>query len=218
MTQAEKFQFQTEFDSVEPGRAPRRVKPRSYSAAELAEARDAALAEGREQGLAEAAAGTATAVAQCLQSLTQQFAELAEGQRAAAKEARGAAARLAWTAASTLARSLMTRHPLSEIEGLIGDCLAELGDEPAVVVRAAEPVVEALSHEIDRVVQQAGFGGKLILLPDDTVGAHDCRVEWADGGVELKPDEVARRVAQAVERYLASPTATAETIPAQGTE
>ncbi len=71
------------------------------------------------------------------------------------------------------------------------------------MIRAAEPVVQQLDAKIDQLVAQSGFGGKVALVPDETMALTDCRINWADGSAERRQTALEQEVDQAVERYLA---------------
>ncbi len=96
----------------------------------------------------------------------------------------------------------MAREPLREIEALVLRCMDDMRDEPRLVVRVAEGVAKLLDERIDSLVAQSGFGGKVMLVPDDTLPATDCRVDWADGSAERNQAALEREVDQAVQRYI----------------
>ena len=79
----------------------------------------------------------------------------------------------------------------------------DMRDEPRLVVRAAESVVQLLDQRVDQLVAQSGFGGKMVLVPDDTMAPTDCRIDWADGSAERNQAALEQEVDQAVERYVA---------------
>ena len=108
-------------------------------------------------------------------------------------EARGAQLRL----------PVLDNPPRVAIEALVLRCMDDMRDEPRLVVRAAEPVIQLLDQRIDQLMAQSGFGGKLVLVPDETMALTDCRIDWADGSAERKQAVLEQDVDQAVERYVA---------------
>ena len=44
----------------------------------------------------------------------------------------------------------------------------------------------------------------MILLPDDTKTNSDCRIEWADGGVERDVEDTQKKVDDIVDRFIRS--------------
>ena len=59
-----------------------------------------------------------------------------------------------------------------------------------------------LDERVDALTAQSGFGGKLLLVPDDSLAVTDCRVDWAEGSAERNQESLAREVDQAVQRYI----------------
>ena len=76
------------------------------------------------------------------------------------------------------------RNGLSEIEGLLTETIREMAREPRLVVRVAEAQFDAIDERVQAIATQLAYAGKMIVLADATVAAGDCRIEWADGGVE----------------------------------
>ena len=118
---------------------------------------------------------------------------------AASKEA----VELAAAIARKLAGRLIARQPQDQTEALVLRCMDDMRDEPRLVVRAAESVVQLLDQRVDQLVAQSGFGGKVVLVPDDTMAPTDCRIDWADGSAERNQAALEQEVDQAVERYIA---------------
>jgi flagellar assembly protein FliH len=75
-------------------------------------------------------------------------------------------------------------------------------------VRVAEELVEPAGARLKALADERGFTGRLVLLPAPELAPDDARIEWADGGVERNRSEIERRIAEAVERYLARGPAT----------
>jgi flagellar assembly protein FliH len=123
-------------------------------------------------------------------------------QAKAIEEMRRQSVELAHAVAMKLAPALMRRHPLEEIEALVLQCLAELRDEPRIVVRASDSAVAAMKSRIADIAASSAFEGQVVLIPDDTMQAADCRVEWADGGVERDGAALQQRIGAAVDRFL----------------
>ena len=76
------------------------------------------------------------------------------------------------------------RHGLQEIEAVVAGVIGEMSGEPRLVVRINEGQFDSVDGALKAVTEKQGFAGKVVLLADAEVKADDCRVEWADGGVE----------------------------------
>ena len=202
-----KFLFDHPFDGAKPkasSEAMYRPKgpPPKFSLDDLEAAKKQAFDEGEQAGRHSAEADHARNVEQALAAIEARLAQLAEGQNQAQAAARAEAVSAAAAIAAKLASHAMAREPLREIEALVLRCMDDMRDEPRLVVRAAEGVTRLLDERIDALVAQSGFGGKVMLVPDDNLPATDCRVDWADGSAERNQAALERDVDQAVQRYI----------------
>lgn len=199
MTQPAKFLFERAFTTT--GAEPQKDAARE---AAVAAARAEGYAEGEAAGLAQARSESAAAAAAALARLATEVTGLGDAQREAlARQERDAMA-LAVAVARKLAPALMAQMPEVEIAALMQRCLGDLRDEPRIVVRASASASEALKPYLDEMTAKAGFPGHVVLLPDDDLRDADCRIEWADGGVERDQGILSRRIDTAIDRYLSS--------------
>lgn len=198
---AEKFLFDHDFDTG--GSVLRkRQKSEVYEAADLDAARAEAMAEGEQRGrqLAgqEVEASASATLGMIASGIDECRMALGDIETRQAKEA----ARVGIAIGKRLAETLITRFPEREIESLVTSCLKELRDEPRLVVRTSETVADNLRDRIDQMATGAGFAGRVVLLPDDTMGPQDARVEWADGGASRDHAATEAAIAEAVDRFL----------------
>ena len=63
---------------------------------------------------------------------------------------------------------------------------------------------DALQEKLGQMSASNGFEGRVVLIADDEMGESDCRVEWADGGVEREAGRIWRAIEEALNRYLAA--------------
>jgi flagellar assembly protein FliH len=75
-------------------------------------------------------------------------------------------------------------HGLEEIEALVTQVMAEMAHEPRLVIRIGEAQFDAVSAKINSIAEQKAYMGKIAVLCENDLGPADCRVEWADGGIE----------------------------------
>lgn len=78
----------------------------------------------------------------------------------------------------------VAKFGLDEIETIISKVVSEMGREPRLVFRINEAQFDEASARINAIAQKAAYAGKVVILGDDTLGPSDCRIEWADGGIE----------------------------------
>ncbi len=174
--------------------------PKLYSPSELAKA----VADARAEAAAAVEADVAGRTAAAMADIAEQLRAIAAAHADTARKVRDDATRLALAVAGKLAPALIRRQPAAEVEAAIAACLAQLQDEPRLVVRAAPPVVEALKAHIDKTAAGQGYAGRIVLLAEDGLEDADCRIEWAAGGAERRLQDISARIAAAVERYLAA--------------
>jgi flagellar assembly protein FliH len=198
---AEKFLFDHDFDTG-GSILHKRQKAEVYEAADLDAARAEALAEGERRGrqlagqeVEAAASATLGMIASGIDECRMTLGDIE------ARQAREAA-QVGIAIGRRLAETLITRFPEREIESLVTGCLKELRDEPRLVVRTSETVANNLRDRIDQMATGAGFAGRVVLLPDDTMGPQDARVEWADGGASRDHAATEAAIAEAVDRFL----------------
>ncbi|MEQ8964449.1 MAG: FliH/SctL family protein [Azospirillaceae bacterium] len=220
MAHLRRYLFETSFDPDEPepaatpaDEAPPEPEPEpepSYDQAALdaavAEARAAAYAEGEAAGRGAAEAALEQRVAATLDGLGGQLSGLIEARQRSDTRVAEDAARLARTAAGKLMPALARQGALEEIDALLRDCLAELREEPRIVVRVPDALLDPVRDRLDRLTAGLGFSGAVVLLAEDSLGPTDCRVEWADGGAERVTQRVVDRIDAALARYARSTT------------
>lgn len=206
MASKAKFLFDMPFDGsrpkVERSYAPKAPPPK-FSTEEIDAAKAAAYAEGEAAGREAAYGEHQHNLEQALEMIAHQLAQVAAGEQRAQVAARTEATELAVAIARKLAGRLIEMQPMDQVEALVLRCMDDMRDEPRLVIRANEAVVQMLDAKVDQLVSQSGFGGKVALVPDETMGPTDCRINWADGSAERRQTALEHDVDQAVERYLA---------------
>lgn len=90
--------------------------------------------------------------------------------------------------ALVIARKIMPtyvqRYGLEEIETIVARIVSEMGREPRLVIRVSEAQFDEASKRINEITASQAYAGKVVILGDQELGESDCRVEWADGGIE----------------------------------
>ncbi|MEJ2435599.1 MAG: FliH/SctL family protein [Pseudolabrys sp.] len=119
------------------------------------------------------------------------------------------AVEVAVAVAAKLAPELIARQPFAEISALATECFQHLVKTPHVVVRVAPEIYELAQQQLEQIAQTRGFEGRLMVLAEPELGAGDCRIEWADGGVKRDEAATLAVINEAVERYVAGRAADA---------
>lgn len=214
-----KFLFDTEFDEVPTRRAMKREAaqqaaeeppppppppPPMFSEQELQLAREQAFEAGKRAGIHEAEAATQRLAATALQALVGRLQSLERN----AVELAGRRDRNAIRAALAVARRLLPafaeREGLGELEALFAEHLGHLIEEPRLIVRVHDSVLEEVREHIAGMAEAAGYEGRLQVAADPAIAPGDCRIEWAEGGVERNQTRFWQDVDAAVARGLGS--------------
>lgn len=205
MAAISKFLFDTDFDAGgDPlaARPAQRADTRRYTGAEIEATKSAAHAEGVATGRALADQEIGRKVADVLAVVAARL----DGIMVEARADHETQTREALTAAVEIVRRLLPalgkREAMREVEALIADCLARLHDEPRLVVRVADDLLDEVRQRVDQLSGAAGFAGRVILLADNTLKPGDARVEWADGGADRDTSALWRDIEGAIQRFV----------------
>jgi flagellar assembly protein FliH len=205
MASVEKFLFDIAFDDElqkAAGAAHDPNRRRSFSADDLAGAKDQGFAAGRTAGLEEAARSTDQAVSEALAVIAKRLEELLAQLAQTGEEREGQAIETAVLLLAKLFPELARRNALGEVVALITQCLEELREEPRVVIRTADALLDPLRDRLDSLTAGAAYDGKVVLLADEALAPSDVRVEWADGGAERDTGRLWAEIDQVLERNL----------------
>ena len=111
--------------------------------------------------------------------------------------------------AAKLAPELIAREPFAEISALATECFHHLVSAPHVVVRIGAEIYETAKDKLEEIAGARGFEGRLVVLSDPDMAPGDCRIEWADGGINRDQAATLSAIDEVVARYVAARTSTA---------
>jgi flagellar assembly protein FliH len=196
-----KFLFDKVFDSGKPApQAPAKPKPR-FTDDDLVNARREGQEAGFQMGLEQATRQQEAKVAATLSEAAQALVGLDHALQTGLESIKADATQVALAVAARLAPALIERQPLTELSEMVADCLRQMPTEPRVVIRVADPLVDALQPHVNELGRATGFAGQLVLIGEPEMAAGDARVEWADGGAERNLAALHADIAAAVDRY-----------------
>lgn len=202
MAAAKKFMFEADFA---PGaaEAERAVAPAEH-ALKLAEAESKGFGDGfkaaERERVAEAERRTAIAFEQIGDALTR----LAQGLAAVESRLEAEAVQVAASVGRKLAPELIGREPFAEIAALATDCFKQLVAAPHIVVRVNDALLAVAKERLAEVAHTRGFEGRLVVIAESDIGLGDCRIEWADGGVDRDFRKIDTAITEIVRRYIGS--------------
>lgn len=222
MAVAKKFLFENSFDDPlppakakaspvvampEPEPEPEPVPPApTFSEEELAaakaEAKRQGEQEGHRRGLAEGQKRLEAQIATALSTISEQLGAAVRAATEAPVETTTAAIELAMAIIRKLHPALAAKRGLDEIEAVLADCLDQLKNEPRLVAYVPAALLDSMNERVAQVSASRGFDGRIVLIGDETLGDSDCRIEWADGGLERDCNRIRQDIEAALERCL----------------
>jgi flagellar assembly protein FliH len=192
--QPRKFMFERSFDDASvvhrtPERKPVLMKPEQIDALRK-EGFDAGFEAGKSAGKEE----QTVQLNALLAIIDQNMSALMQKLDALAREQEMHARQLVLSVAKKILPDFAARHGLAEIDALLGETIREMAREPRLVVRISEDQFDAVNERVQEIAKQRAYPGKVIVLADPEVVSGDCRVEWADGGIERNTQATWRAV------------------------
>lgn len=158
--------------------------PPTFSEAEVAAARASGYSDGETAGRKAADDATEARIVELMQQLATAIPGLAADRDQVVTAVSQEAARLAHAMVRRLMPELARRHRIDEIEAVVVDSLNKALDQPRMIIRTPADVTSYLTDRLETVARQHGFGGRVIVLSDPSLGPSDVKVEWGDGGAE----------------------------------
>lgn len=192
MAQSQKFLFDNDFAHPEEARKRAAV----HTDGDLEAAKTEAYAAGQAAMVAEQRVTEEQQIAALVESLCSRAEALFNDRMQLETETANQAGALAISICRKVMPTLAAQNALTEIEGLVTRTIAEMNEEPRLVIRVADSKLDALQTRFDRM--SANFAGKLVLLGDDEMAETDCAVLWADGGAERNLDRLWNEIDLAV--------------------
>ncbi len=186
--------FLDDFDMPAASRPDPEVIEPSFTAAELAAAREQAWADGREKALREAAEQHEAALRASADKVAAQLESLVRDLRQDAEQRAEALADLLLEMLAVLFPTLCAAHGEQEALALVKALMPGLARMPAVTIRANPRFAGKLAREIERgdLMDPAA----ITVVPTDSIPPGDVRLLWADGGASRDAAEAWRRVSR----------------------
>jgi flagellar assembly protein FliH len=208
MSAANKYTFDIEFrpegDLV--SNAARGRQKKTYTVEEI----DQLFARAREQGMKAGQVRATEALAAEAANLTNMLRELLTSSRQATDAVRQEAAVLALAAARKLAAAAIDQLPAADVEMTLRGALHHAIGEPRIVLHASQRVAELLKPQLDEIVQQEGFEGRVAIVADPSLATADCRIDWRGGGAERSEGAIEAAIAELIARRFSNPSSAEE--------
>jgi flagellar assembly protein FliH len=157
---------------------------------------------GYARGLADAKKSTDQAVQSIAEKMIADLALLIQNEDMRQKSAQRVAAGTALAAIKKAWPQLIEKYGFDRIEGAVRHALELNAQEGRIVVRVHDTMLDAVVTRLPQLKEHEAFAGKIIVLADDAVVKGDCKVEWADGGLEVLGRTLATHLDDALARVI----------------
>jgi flagellar assembly protein FliH len=191
-TPTQKFLFTRSFDgaNAEAVAATKAAAPPSYDQAHLEAACAAAHAEGMAAGDNAARHRQEAQLAVLSENLAGKVGQLLAEAESRRQQQSDEIREIALVIARKILPEIVAKHALDAVCAQINQLCREMSEEPRLVVRVAENLLDPLERRLDGILHQQAYRGKIILLADPDMIGSDSRIEWADGGIEHNGTEL----------------------------
>lgn len=173
-----------DFDQLAEAKAiPPEERPQ-FSQLDMEGAVSGAQQRGFEEGLANAVQGEEAKIARALERAIGAMGELhaAEAQRNA--DAQSMAIEVATGLLRKVMPELAQQPSLEGVSELVRKVMMDRFEEPRLIIRVHDSILDGLNERLQKLAQQSGFRGQYALMADAALSPTDCRIEWSNGGVE----------------------------------
>ncbi len=193
---ARKFLFEKSFDDateIHRAKVPER-KPVTLKPEQIDELKQQSYEEGMLAGQKAAAEDSYNRLNILLEKVDGAMAQLAESLQSI-HESRVQDTRCTVLAiAKKILSDFVARNGVQEITAVLDEAIADMIHEPRLVVRLSESEFDEVNAKIQDISKQKAYAGHIVVLADADIIAGDCRVEWADGGVERTTKDIWTKV------------------------
>ena len=175
-------------------------------ALKLAEAETAAHRRGYADAQADAKIEYDRRVAGAMDRIAANLAEANRALKSIETRLECEAVEVAVAVARKLAPALIAREPFAEISALASDCFRELVSAPHIAVRVNDALYASAREKLEDIVRANNFQGRLVVLAEPDIAVGDCRIEWADGGINRDSAAADAAISAAVTSYISART------------
>ena len=196
-----KFLFDTDFAGAADGKPTISL---AEHALKLAEAEAAARKYGYADAQSDAEVESGRRMADALERVAAGLAVANRSLEAIETRLECEAVEVAVAVARKLAPALIAREPFAEISALASECFRQLIAAPHVAVRVNDALHALAKEKLDDIVRARSFTGRLVVLAEPDIAPGDCRIEWADGGINRDSAGAEAAIGAAVEGYVSA--------------
>ena len=204
MSAAKKFLFDTDFTDAGDGKPAEPTITLAELALRLAEAEAAARRNGFAEAQSDAAVESGRRMAEALDRIAAELTAANDALAAIEARLECEAVEVAVAVARKLAPALIAREPFAEISALASECFRQLIAAPHIAVRVNDALYATAKEKLDDIVRARNFEGRLVVLAEPDIAVGDCRIEWADGGINRDSVAADAAIGAAVTAYVSA--------------
>lgn len=163
---------------------PKQAKKPTYTQEQLDEAKRQSFDEGKAAGQKAMMDDQQKYLNVLLSGLDKKLGHMSDTMTQFQQQLLTHAQGIALAIAKKILPAYTVRYGLDEIEAIVSQVLTDMAHEPRLVVRVGEAQFETVSGKMSALAEQKAYSGKVVVLCEESLGPTDCRIEWADGGIE----------------------------------
>jgi flagellar assembly protein FliH len=204
MSAPAKFMFDVDFAAGADRKPAEPTVTLAEHAVKLAEAETSAHRRGYAEAQAGAKVEADRRIATALQRIADNLGKATDALGTIETRLECEAVEVAVAVARKLAPALVAREPFAEISALASECFRELVSSPHIAVRVNDAVYAAAREKLDDIMRVMSFQGRLVVLAESDIAVGDCRIEWADGGINRDSAAADAAIGSAVASYVSA--------------
>ena len=206
MNAPQKFLFETSFEpDDQPGDPLERPAKPKYFDEDLERVRAEGHAAGEEAGRRDTLQSIEQSVAQALDAIAERLPALAQSLSDLEARQTRHAVDLSAALVRKMFPNMARTHGLGEIDAVVSEAMARLRDEPRMVIRVSDALLDPVKARVGDLAKAAGFEGRIVFLAQDGMADDDVRIEWADGGAERDTERTWQDIDALIRRMSGSP-------------
>ncbi len=166
----------------------------SYSKEELDEAVKLAEEAAYEKGFQTATSDISARQEVLLNDIKNQLMAIFAGLEAKTATIESSALVFAIDLVKKLLPTLEQERAAAEVKNFLADNFSSFAAQDTLSFAFHPDVISEVADSIGRLAEQNDFEGKIAVHKDNSLGLSDCRVEWKNGGVERKTEQLLAKV------------------------
>ena len=159
------------------------------------------LEEGREAAWQEAMVSIEKQNSDTLSAIDASLKRIFKNLEESSQTAFTAAMDLALAVCQKAVPTLCEANASAEIRSLLEKNLHFLTDEPKISLRLNPFLADKIKPVLADLIKKESYGGKIVVVRDDSLPVGDCRIEWKNGGLEKNTQDVLNHTEELLKLY-----------------